>query len=273
MAMAIATSIAASNMSCFPDMRSVSIDVMHLIYSSSLLAHHLQDQLWPNLSKSMMTKSDGETAMLFPKAATLRNLTYSAPLYLERNPCKIENDLTEHREYPYNQGGYFIINESEKVLIAQEKMSTNYVYVFKKRQLNKYAYVGEVRSMTESQNRPPSGYFIINESEKVLIAQEKMSTNHVYVFKKRQPNKYAYVGEVRSMTESQNRPPSMMVVRILARTNAKGIHATLPYIKTKIPIIIVFRTLGFVVDKDILEHICYDFADTQVMELLWTSLK
>ena len=67
------------------------------------------------------------------------------------------------------------------------------------------------------------GYFIINGSEKVLIAQEKMSTNHVYVFKKRQPNKYAYVAEVRSMAESQNRPPSTMFVRMLSRTSSKGV--------------------------------------------------
>ena len=35
------------------------------------------------LSKPMMTESDGETASLFPKAARLRNLTYSAPLYVD----------------------------------------------------------------------------------------------------------------------------------------------------------------------------------------------
>jgi DNA-directed RNA polymerase beta subunit len=41
------------------------------------------------------------------------------------------------------------------------------------------------------------GYFIINGSEKVLIAQERMAANHVYVFKKSQPNKYLYVAECR----------------------------------------------------------------------------
>ncbi|KAF7074495.1 hypothetical protein CFC21_079353 [Triticum aestivum] len=123
------------------------------------------------------------------------------------------------------------------------------------------------------------GYFVINGSEKVLIAQEKMSTNHVYVFKKRQPNKFAYVGEVRSMAENQNRPASSMFVRMLSRAGAKGgssgqyIRATLPYIRADIPIIIVFRALGFVADKDILEHICYDFSDTQMMELLRPSLE
>jgi len=35
----------------------------------------------------------------------------------------------------------------------------------------------------------------------------------------------------------------------------------------------VFRALGFVADKDILEHICYDFSYTQMMELLRPSLE
>lgn len=71
-----------------------------------------------------------------------------------------EKDLTEMGECPYDQGGYFIINGSEKVLLAQEKMSTNHVYVFQKRQPNKYAYVAEVRSIAESQNKAPSGMFV-----------------------------------------------------------------------------------------------------------------
>ena len=37
--------------------------------------------------------------------------------------------------------------------------------------------------------------------------------------------------------------------------------------------IIVFRALGFVTDKDILEHICYEFSDATMMELLRTSLE
>lgn len=60
---------------------------------------------------------------------------------------------------------------------------------------------------------------------------------------------------------------------LLQGSSGQYIRATLPYIRTEIPIIIVFRALGFVADKDILEHICYDFADTQMMELLRPSLE
>ena len=35
------------------------------------------------------------------------------------------------------------------------------------------------------------------EPSQVLIAQERMATNHVYVFKKSQPSKYTYIAECR----------------------------------------------------------------------------
>ncbi|PIM99429.1 DNA-directed RNA polymerase [Handroanthus impetiginosus] len=217
------------------------------------------------LSKPMMTESDGETATLFPKAARLRNLTYSAPLYVDVTKRVIKKghdgeEVTETQDFT-------------KVFIGKVPIMLRSSYCT--------LYQNSEKDLTELGECPydHGGYFIINGSEKVLIAQEKMSTNHVYVFKKRQPNKYAYVAEVRSMAETQNRPPSTMFVRMLSRTSAKGgssgqyIRATLPYIRTEIPIIIVFRALGFVADKDILEHICYNFSDTQMMELLRPSLE
>jgi hypothetical protein len=36
----------------------------------------------------------------------------------------------------------------------------------------------------------------------------------------------------------------------------------------EIPIMIVFRALGFVADRDILEHIIYDFDDPELMEMV-----
>ena len=51
------------------------------------------------------------------------------PIMLRSTYCLLNNlmdrDLTELNECPLDPGGYFIINGSEKVLIAQEKMATN----------------------------------------------------------------------------------------------------------------------------------------------------
>ena len=120
------------------------------------------------------------------------------------------------------------------------------------------------------------GYFVINGSEKVLIAQEKMAPNHVYVFKKKQPSKYTFTAEIRSQPESGARAASSCMVKLLsggAVGSGSVIRVTLPYIRQDVPLIIVFRALGFVSDKDILEHICYSMEDTAMMDLLRHSLE
>ena len=125
----------------------------------------------------------------------------------------------------------------------------------------------------------PGGYFIINGSEKVLIAQEKMATNTVYVFSMKD-HKFAYKTEIRSILENSTRPTSTLYVNMLARSNQIGgkraigqvIVAILPYIKEEIPIIVVFRALGFESDRDILEHVVYDFEDQEMMEKIKPSL-
>ena len=51
------------------------------------------------------------------------------PIMLRSSNCSLhplsDRDLTELNECPLDPGGYFIINGSEKVIIAQEKMATN----------------------------------------------------------------------------------------------------------------------------------------------------
>lgn len=55
-----------------------------------------------------------------------------------------------------------------------------------------------------------------------------------------------------------------------AKKSAIGqrIIGVLPYVKQEIPVMIVFRALGFVADRDILEHIIYDFDDPEMMEMV-----
>lgn len=50
----------------------------------------------------------------------------------------------------------------------------------------------------------------------VLIAQEKMATNTVYVFAKKD-SKYAYTSECRSCLENSSRPTSTIWVSMMAR--------------------------------------------------------
>jgi len=122
------------------------------------------------------------------------------------------------------------------------------------------------------------GYFVINGSEKVLIAQERMATNTVYVFSKAPPSNFQYTAEIRSQPEKGSKNASPLFIKMMRTTSERGssgqcIRAALPYIRSEVPIVIVFRALGQVADRDVLEHICYDRNDYEMLELLKPSIE
>ncbi|XP_078490646.1 DNA-directed RNA polymerase II subunit RPB2 [Ciona intestinalis] len=213
------------------------------------------------LSKPTHWEKDGAPSPMMPNEARLRNLTYSAPLYVD-----ITKTVVKHEAQP-------VETQHQKTFIGKIPIMLRSTYCLLSGLTD--------RDLTELNECPldPGGYFIINGSEKVLIAQEKMATNTVYVFKKKD-SKYAFTSEIRSSLENSSRPTSSMWVNMLARGGqgvkksaiGQRITAIIPYIRQEIPIIIVFRALGFVSDRDILEHIIYDFDDPEMMEMVKPSL-
>src|ERR1700761_7006696 len=71
------------------------------------------------------------------------------------------------------------------------------------------------------------GYFIINGSEKVLIAQERMATNHVYVFAKAQPSPINFLAEIRSAVEKGGKTISQFQVKMFHRNQEKTVRSGL----------------------------------------------
>lgn len=213
------------------------------------------------LSKPTHWEKDGATTPMTPNEARLRNLTYSAPIYADITKKTISPDGSEDTR------------QHLKTFIGKIPVMLRSEYC----QLYKLSD----RDLAEVKECPldPGGYFIINGSEKVLIAQEKMASNTVYVFSMKD-SKYAYKAECRSCIEHSNRPTSTLWCNMLSKgsqgakktTIGQRIVAIIPYIKQDIPIIIVFRALGFVSDRDILEHIIYDFEDPEMMEMVKPSL-
>jgi len=114
------------------------------------------------------------------------------------------------------------------------------------------------------------GYFIINGGEKVIVAQERMATNFVYCYQKKMVSQYSWEAEVRSFLEGVSEKPKCFTIRLFneKKRKDKGLRCRLPYLKEDIPLIILFRALGFVEDKIILELICHDLEDPQMIDLL-----
>lgn len=107
------------------------------------------------LDKPKIIEADGAQRAIYPSEARLRNLTYSAPIFLEIIPvfngvertmfsevfigelpvmvksklCYLDNmsedELIAAGEDPADPGGYFIINGSERVLTSIEDLAPN----------------------------------------------------------------------------------------------------------------------------------------------------
>ncbi|KJE98167.1 DNA-directed RNA polymerase II subunit RPB2 [Capsaspora owczarzaki ATCC 30864] len=218
------------------------------------------------ISHPTITESDGYNHALFPNEARLRNLTYACRLYVNLKREMFRYDENGVEEPPE-------VKILDKVYLGQIPMmlrSKNCAL------FNKKDY--ELEKMNECPY-DQGGYFVINGSEKVLIAQERMANNNVYVFHRKPPAKYSYVAEIRSALETGHRPANTLYTKMLTRGQSKGesagnrIQCTLPYIKTDIPIVVVFRALGFVSDRDVLDHVIYDYQDQEMMEMLRFSLE
>merc|ERR1712139_355074 len=154
-------------------------------------------------------EADGDGRELFPHEARLRSLTYATAMWInvsckefdtDNIPSKDElenifdNDEEPRREFL----GYMPIMLRSQYCILQSMTNENLMKV------------GECIF-------DKGGYFVINGSEKVIIAQERMSNNHVYVFKKKQPHKFEWVCETRSHILKGSRPTSTIFLQMYGK--------------------------------------------------------
>jgi DNA-directed RNA polymerase II subunit RPB2 len=109
------------------------------------------------------------------------------------------------------------------------------------------------------------GYFIVGGGERVIISQERMAANRPVVFRNnRNPTKDVEVIEVKSIGPDNDQVPKSNAVKIMYHPKNPQIHllrATMPRVKTDIPLWILFRALGLTSDKDICQLIIGPDAD------------
>lgn len=112
------------------------------------------------IGEPSVKEADGSVRNILPSEARIRNLTYSAPMYVEMTPilnniesetitvnfgdlpvmvkskiCPLsrmsKNELIENGEDPDDPGGYFIINGTERILVLVEEIAPNRVITTK----------------------------------------------------------------------------------------------------------------------------------------------
>lgn len=185
------------------------------------------------MSTPQIPESDGETNVLTPYLARLRNITYNAPIYTETTKSIVDGF------------GNTVCSEKQNILLCRIPIMVNSGYCV----LN----IPSFRKNKEECVYDEGGYFIINGGEKVLISQERMTNNTVFVYK---DGKHGLHSEIRSCADSTNRTTSTMFVKLInIRLNTNVVRVEIPYIREDIPICTLFKALGVESDKAVLDMI------------------
>src|SRR4030066_202463 len=175
------------------------------------------------------TEVDGTKHEIYPMEARLRNLAYSAPIALEMTP------VVDGRE-----------QDTELVYIGNipVMLKSNLCFLG---QLSKEELIAAGEDPEDQ-----GGYFVVNGSERVIVAMEDLAPNRVICDIDEKGTSPVYQSKIFSTT-----------VGFRARIELKlkpddAIYVTMPGVPTEIPFVVIMRALNMEKDKDVAESVSLD---------------
>jgi DNA-directed RNA polymerase II subunit RPB2 len=212
----------------------------------------------PQLRKPTIFENNGAVLPMLPNDARLRNLTYASPLTVDIKvtTTRIDNidgrKATHQRVFPNAHLGKIPVMVGSSLCLLREQ---------------KHIHPMDLGECPED----VGGYFIVGGGERTIISQERMSENRPVVFRNnRNPAKEWEVIEVKSIGPLNEQVPKSNSVRIQYHPKNQQImylRATIPRMKTEIPLFILFRALGVLEDEVIVKMILGNDRD-QIFESL-----
>jgi DNA-directed RNA polymerase subunit B len=175
------------------------------------------------------TEVDGTKHEIYPLEARLRNLTYAAPVALEMTP--VIDGREQDTELVYI-GNIPVMLKSKLCFLSQLSRD-------------------ELIACGEDPD-DPGGYFVVNGSERVIVAMEDLAPNRIIVDVDEKGATPVYQAKMFSTTVGFR-------ARIELKLKSDGaIYASMPGMPSEIPFVIVMRALGLESDKEIAEAVSLD---------------
>jgi DNA-directed RNA polymerase subunit B len=172
------------------------------------------------------TEVDGTKHEIYPLEARLRNLTYAAPIALEMTP--VVDGREQDTELVY-VGNIPIMLKSKLCFLSQLSRE-------------------ELIACGEDPD-DPGGYFVVNGSERVIVAMEDLAPNRVMVDIDEKGVTPVYQSKIFSTTVGFR-------ARIELKLKPDGaIYVSIPGVPTEIPFVVLMRALNLESDKEIAEAV------------------
>ena len=201
--------------------------------------------LQPSITKPSYQMGDGTHNIMTPYIARMNNMSYSSGIYVN------VHIVTEYT----NKNG----------MIEKFDKTVNNIYIGKIPIMvrSKLCVLSQMQGICEENNSECiydfGGYFIINGNEKVLISQDRINENKTLVFHPNNNSEGLYA-EIRSVCNSSYLPPKTTCLNMSGKLNHMGriIRINTSFLRSEVPVFVMFRALGILSDKEIIHHIVYD---------------
>jgi DNA-directed RNA polymerase II subunit RPB2 len=232
-----------------------------------------------SISYPTITENGVVRRKLFPNEARLKSLDYKTDLFADilvettnydRNGNEISTTTSNNNNNNNNDGNSNSNSKTFKnlkigaipVMVGSLLCSTHDV------PRENFKDIGECKF-------DQGGYFIVQGKEKVIIAQERVASNRLFISTTdASDDRYSHIGMIRCTTEESAVFPKTIYFKVMypipqnkdvdpkvdQLKKRNRIVVKMPNIKNDIPLFILFRALGVTSDKAILQHILYDLA-------------
>jgi len=175
------------------------------------------------------TEVDGTKHEIYPLEGRLRNLTYAAPVALEMTP--VIDGREQDTELVY-VGNIPVMLKSKLCFLSQLSRE-------------------ELIACGEDPD-DPGGYFVVNGSERVIVAMEDLAPNRIIVDVDEKGATPVYQSKIFSTTVGFR-------ARIELKIKSDGaIYVSIPGVPAEVPFVVLMRALGLESDKEIAEAISLD---------------
>ena len=136
----------------------------------------------------------------------------------------------------------------------------------------------EIRHTLGECRQDIGGYFIIQGKEKTVVCQEKFADNMLYIraYEEDGISELLFSSEIRSVSENASKPVRTLAVQMVAPTPSytnRNIVVNIPNVRKPVPLFVVFRALGVLSDKAIIEMCLLDLDKyEQMMDIFIPSV-
>lgn len=211
------------------------------------------------LRKPVITEKNGFVRPMYPNEARLRNDTYSAKTETVVNVKIIATDPLGNETIHNNRLPRVSIG-SIPIMIGSCACSLHNLSREERREKGECTF-------------DDGGYFIINGGERVIVSQEMITENKMFVFQGGRGSKYIYLGELKSAPENRQGFVRGFAIKIM-KTKDKGnvIRVNIPKIRMDIPLSVLFRGIGIELDEEI-ARMCIGDLEGRYASAFWKVLK